>query len=368
MSGAKTFHVYDFLNAATTDSARIKACMERDAIQKGGATVVFDRKDWLIDEAILLPANTTVILDGCAVIQKDFVYDNVFRGDNLIPDPADLPGVPLRVSQTENIRILGKNGAKIIGCDRNRRAFHPVLKTEQEMTGDFWGWRAFQICLSRCDGFEIGGLELLQTRSWAMSFDFCSGGHIHDIRIESNVKNGDGIDFRVGCHHCRVENITGFTSDDTVACTALSRERLSYPHKNYLYPLEPFFPLWDGTDPRALDIHDIHISGIYTGGFHHGVICLAARGLQVYNIRIEEIRETAPGHREAAVKLYTGYADGYLDGDLHHIEIRGVHASISDYAVLCNTVVKAVTVADVHQYDGAKTKLQFSDQTGVTIL
>ena len=35
------------------------------------------------------------------------------------------------------------------------------------------------------------------------------------------VKNSDGVDIRVGCHDILIENISGFTEDDTVALTAL---------------------------------------------------------------------------------------------------------------------------------------------------
>lgn len=52
-----------------------------------------------------------------------------------------------RVDKLQQITIIGKNGARIVGCDVNRKGYHPVLNETQEMVGDFWGWRTLQISL-----------------------------------------------------------------------------------------------------------------------------------------------------------------------------------------------------------------------------
>src|SRR5574344_1171658 len=76
----------------------------------------------------------------------------------------------------------------------------------------------------------------------AAKFNVC----VDSINIESDVKNGDGIDLRAGCHHFRIWNITGNTSDDTVACTALFHSQKQFPFKKYLYPLEPMISIFNG--------------------------------------------------------------------------------------------------------------------------
>ena len=150
---------------------------------------------------------------------------------------------------------------------------------------------------SFCDGFELSGLKLRQTMCWAICFDHCQRCYVHDIDIRSDVKNGDGINFRSGCHDCKVENITGYTLDDTVACTALaSGKRGSYPSKNYLYPSQPYGSM--GKEYNR-DIHNIEIRNIMTDGFNHGVICLAARGNKVYNVEIENVHEEKAGNYKA---------------------------------------------------------------------
>lgn len=326
------FYVMDYISDVACDSEAIDACLGK-AKETGGETqIVFSGKDFFIDRAICIPSDTEILIDGCSVQQRNYVYDNIFRGDNLLIDDSNPYGAPLDVLPLKNIKITGKNGARLIGPSKNRVSYHKVLKEYQPMVGDFWGYRTHMISLSFCEGFEISGLSLSQTMGWAVSFDACSEGSVHDIDIRSDVKNGDGIDFRSGCHHCKAENITGFTSDDTVACTALSRGSRfeQYPAKNYLVPSEPYNASHTEIDGS---IHDIEIKNIKTGGYHHGAICLSAWGNKVYNISISDFYETDEGKRESTVKIYTGYGDEYKNGDIHHVKLDNIHSRIAKYAV-----------------------------------
>lgn len=329
-----------------TDSEAIRCCLEEAKKASPDRTIVFDGKDYYIDEAICLPSNTHVIVDGCTIKQNDRVYDNIFRGDNLTVDPENPNGYVLDIQPQRNIRIEGRNGAKLIGTDVPRRGYHPVLKEEQDMIGDFWGWRTLMISLNYCDGFEISGLELSQTMNWAVCFGWCCNGYVHDMTIYSHVKNGDGIDFRSGCHHCKVENIYGYTSDDTVACTALYNGVITYPDRNYLYPIHPAAACMDALNR---DIHHIEIRNIFTGGSCHGVICLAAFGNQVHDILIDTFEETDEGGRESIVKIYTAYGDGYNSGDLHDITVKNICSQKAQYAVQILADVKNVTTENIIQ-------------------
>lgn len=326
----KTFYIKDYICGAKNDSEAIEACFA-EAARTGGDTVIFDGGDYLIDRAILVPSDTTVIVDNCTVKQNDLVFDNVFRGNNLIINGIDPYGVPIDVTPIHDIRIIGKGDAKIIGTDKPKVGYHPFFKEYQTMTGDFWGWRTHMFNFSFGVGIEISGLKLRQTAGWAISFDNCQECFVHDIDIHSSVKNGDGIDFRSGCNHCVVENITGFTSDDTVACTALSRGKIERPLPKYLSVSEPYNSSHIGIDTS---IHHIKINNILTGGYHHGVICLSAHGNKVYDIEISNVKETDEGGREATVKVYTGYGDGYNKGDIHDIKITDVVSEKAKYAVM----------------------------------
>ena len=345
----KTLYVSAFRTGDHFDDSAIAACLS-ERKKYGEATIIFDGPDYWISQAICLPSNTTVIIDGCAIRQIPEAFDNVFRGDNLEIDPENPWGRPLSCTPLENIRILGKNGAEILGPSRSRIGYHQNLDKYQEMVGDFWGWRCMAIALSRCRGFEVGGFRIAQTQNWAISFDLCCEGHVHDIEFCSNVKNGDGIDFRSGCHHCLVENITGTTSDDTVACTALFRPSDGKPNGKYLYSNEPARCVQDRTK-EEMDISHITIRNVRTGGRHHGIICLAANGCQVHHIHIENISEDPMGAaepwREATVKIYTGYGRDYTPGDLHHITVENVHGVYANNALYCNAQVENVALKNI---------------------
>ena len=356
------FFVKDYIQKGSSHSDAVERCMRaRKAVRKR-ETVVFSGQDFCLDRAVLIPSDTEIIIDGCTVTQENEVFDNIFRGDNLVIDPANPFGEPLEASTVENITIRAVNGGMIAGPEVRKKLFHPEFGEEQEAVGDFWGWRTFLICLSLCKGFEIAGLVIRRTNCWAMSFDGCSYGYIHDIDIVSECKNGDGIDFRAGCRHCRVKNITGYTSDDTVACTAQYSVYSPYPKGKYLYPLCPTRKLRSGS-PEECNIEDITIEGIYTGGRHHAVICLCSGGAQVSHVRIKDVKETAEGERECAVRIYTGYGNGYRDGDLHDISVDDVECSVSALGVYCNTKVSNVKLGRIkcNNKGGQKFKLDFPD-------
>lgn len=360
-------HVSDFRNGDQLDDSAIAACLS-ERKRYGEATIVFDGPDYWISRSICLPSDTAVIIDGCAIRQADETFDTVFRGDNLEIDPENPWGLPLSISPLKNIRILGKNGASIVGPEKNRIGFHRFFQREEEMVGDFWGWRALTVSLSRCTGFEIGNLRVEKTRSWAISFDLCAHGYIHDIEFRSDVKNGDGIDFRSGCRNCLVENITGVTSDDTVACTALFKNVPPVYDGKYLYPSEPTrFML--NRSKEEMDVSNITIRNVKTDGPHHGIICLAANGCQVHHIQIENVTEDPMGAsepwREATVKVYTGYGRDYNPGDLHHITAENIHGVYAENAFYCNTRVENVVLRHITHSAGRAIRLD--DPEGIAV-
>ena len=347
---SNVFYVKDFVREGISDSTAIANCfLSANAVKP--RTIVFDGRDYMIDEAIVLESDTHVIIDDCEIMQNDRVFDNVFRGSNVIVDPKEPNGYPLDVLDIENVKIEGRGNARITGTKVPRVGYHPGKNNYQRMNGDFWGWRTMMICFANGKGIEISGLSLTHTMCWAVTFEFCEEVYVHDLYIDARVKNGDGIDFRSGCHHCRVENISGYTADDTVACTALAKgARYTYPNKKSVYPMSVTGGLTRG---RSCDIHDVEIKGIKTGGMCHAIICLAACGNQVYNINISDVDEAPTGGRAATVSIYTGYGDGYNPGDLHDIYIDGVHATQARAAVEIRADVKNVQVKNIVNDDNS---------------
>ena len=272
------YKISDYRKSAANDDEAIELCI-KDCKTQNERTIIFDGGNYTISKAILIPSDTTLILDNCTIKQADYTVDNIIRGENIVPDPENPMSYPLECLPIENIKIIGKGNSVLSGPDKNKTAFHPALGEEQPVIGDFWGWRTLSDFLSNCKIFEISGLKFIKSRCWTLSFDMCRNGYIHDLNIDTgDIKNGDGIDIRSGCHNIEISNITGRTSDDSVACTALKCSgQKQYPFKNYLYPLEPSECINNISD-YARNISNIKISNVATGGKHHGIICLAANG------------------------------------------------------------------------------------------
>ncbi|WP_196002082.1 hypothetical protein [Clostridium sp. 1001271B_151109_B4] len=114
-----TVNFSDFVNEDLRDSEIINNILSfTSAFEK--RTIVID-EDIFIDKAILLPSNTTVIINNCTIKQNDEVFDNVFRGDNMKLSTWDLYYVPSEIEYNNNIKILGKGNARIEGCTVNKK-------------------------------------------------------------------------------------------------------------------------------------------------------------------------------------------------------------------------------------------------------
>ncbi|WP_291599326.1 glycosyl hydrolase family 28 protein [Bacteroides sp.] len=357
-------YLSDFIDSSKTDSQVIKDCLcfVEDYKWK---IVHFDVRNLLIDEAILLDANTTVLLENCTIKQLDYTFDNVFRGNNFIIDQEDPYGYPIQINRIENIRIIGDGVSTIIGPDKNRKIDHYVLG-EQEAIGDYYGWRTLQICFSMASNIEISGINFTKTRCWCISFDKCSYLKLHDLSIYSDCKNGDGIDLRSGCHHVEVYNITGNTSDDTIALSAVANiNKRVYPDGNKIYPMEPSSFMFSNIGKGDLDIHDVSIYNIRTTGLMHGLILLTANEHEIYNVEVSDfIEPMGGGKRESIIKLYTGYGTLSSANRIHDVTLSNIVSCNAKYALLCNTKCLNIYVSNLIQHNSFGKLFQLSDADG----
>jgi hypothetical protein len=369
----RAFYVYDFIDGVKTDSEVIKECLQFASIFDN-RTITFDRKDWHIDEAILIPANTTIIVDGVMIKQNNEVFDNVFRSDNFQIDSANPYGFPLSIQPLNNIKIIGKNGAKIEGPEINKKLVHPTYG-EQDATGDYWGWRTLQILLARVSGFEIAGLNYTKQRCYANLFDRCSYGYIHDLNITSTVKNGDGVNIRLGCHDIRVENIYGSTSDDLVAINSLSFGT-TYPYgTNYIYPITPGdYLIGQGETIEDRYIYNISVKNITlnTPYLSQGVAFLSRNHHKIYNIQLENIIDgNAIGTSDHLAMVGT-YANaynslGYNAGDLNKVRVNNVISNTAENAIAINDIVADFWINKVKQNRSDGAVISAVNMTGVTL-
>lgn len=209
---------------------------------------------WLLDSAILLPSNMTVILDNCTVQLSDRCRDKMFRSDNVgigIRNPewnynisiigigeVTLKGANNPRSTGDSSKTLSKDSEK--DKDRIKKSGgswqyditygSDAGKEGMKQTGD---WRNIMILMAYVDGFKLKNVNIEKTHAWAVSHERVLNADISDIRINNPggwqiidgkkqyFENRDGINLRHGCKNFRINNISGVTGDDFIAFSIL---------------------------------------------------------------------------------------------------------------------------------------------------
>lgn len=293
---------------------------------------------WIITESIILASNTTLFLNNSKLKMEDGVYDTIIRNEGIVVDESNPNGLALDLHRNSNIKIIGSgiDTAFIEGPDVPFSAPHPVNGGDTiPWVGDFYGWRTVSILFANCDKYEIGGFSMTKTTCWAISQEHgCENMYIHDIDFNTNVKNGDGIDFRKGCRNGRVENITGSCLDDVVACTALMKDDNNYPKGKYVFPVQVG---GSAHNPLGNNIENIQINNIRASSLCHVIICLAAGGATVQNISASNIEDNMARGAVNIVSVYTGYGEAAKMGDIKDIHMKNIISNNSAVALKINT-------------------------------
>jgi polygalacturonase len=328
-----------------SQTARIKNALAALKFQGGGTlelgldtVTVPNTNVWTITESVILASNTTLFLNNSKLKLADGIFDTIIRNEGIVVDKSNPNGFALELCRNSNIKIIGSgiDTASIEGPDIPFTAPHPVLGGEPSpWTGDFYGWRTVSILLANCKNYEIGGFSMSKTTCWAISQEHgCEDMYIHDIDFNTNVKNGDGIDFRKGCRDGRVENITGSCGDDVVACTAVLGSSNRKPKKEKAYPMQV-----GGRTKSSLGntIENIEIKNIHASSPHHVIICLVAGGATMRNISASNIEDNMTQSAVNIVSVYTGYGETAQMGDIKDIHMKNIISNNSPVALKINT-------------------------------
>jgi polygalacturonase len=343
----------------SSDSDRIEAAIA-EAVQTGERSIEIPRMNklskkplWLIDRAILLPSDFTLILRACTIRLAPGTQDNIIRNAGTIKEP---------MQGNTNIHILGIGNPILSG---GRRAhFDPP--------GDRSGWRTIGVLLCGVQYFTIDGLTLEETQAWGVSVENgCANGRISNIAFKDSNKmpNQDGVDVRKGCHDIIIENITGAVGDDAVALTGLrndkartnSSSRTMQVGGNYARPND--------------DIYNIIIRNVQakcTGG--HGIVRLLNQdGIKMYNIIVRDIIDSSSGKEprvQAAIRIgdtnYSSIRKSQM-GEMFNITVDTVMTR-GRTAVLIRGPLKDSVIRNINGFDGCTNLVQkIAPVEGVTI-
>ena len=294
------------------------------------------RDYWLLDSAVLLPENTTVILQNAKIKLSDRCRDNFFRTANCglgIEAPSPIRNVHIRgegvclLEGADHPRATGDstklqhapcphfpedicNIADWIPEERRtpeKVAFWDIhchsygTDAGKEGESQYGDWRGIGILFANTEDFSISGLRIKDSHGWAISVEACSGGRIEKIDFDArmhklidgtymNMENEDGIDIRNGCHHIVISDITGNTGDDVIALTAIASNSTYRPGGS----LRSTHVMHNDWSKREKDIHDIIIKNVIAHSYLCYVIRLLPAMASVYNVVIDGIIDTQP--------------------------------------------------------------------------
>jgi len=246
--------------------------------------------NWEICEAIRLPSDFTLILEEAHLRMADGVYSNMFVNEHHGTEIGNT------VDGTDrNIHIIGRKTAILDGG-----TYNGLSETTQLQNGLPPIWKNNLLLFTNVNGFRISGISCRNQRWWAFNFIYCRNGYLGnldfcacDIAIDENgneyrglirskyhevlVKNADGIDLRQGCRDILIENITGFTEDDSVALTALNGK------------MERTFAVAE----LPSDLCRVEIRNVRTAAFCSNVRLLNQGGIRLYDITIDGVYDTS---------------------------------------------------------------------------
>ena len=339
------------------------------------------RDYWLLDSAVLLPENTTVILQNAKIKLSDRCRDNFFRTANCglgIEDPSPIRNVHIRgegvclLEGADHPRATGDasklqhapcphfpedvcNIADWIPEERRtpeKLAFWDIhchsygTDAGKEGESQYGDWRGIGILFANTEDFSISGLRIKDSHGWAISVEACSGGRIEKIDFDArmhklidgmymNMENEDGIDIRNGCHHIVISDITGNTGDDVIALTAIASNSTYRPGGS----LRSTHIMHNDWSKREKDIHDIIIKNVIAHSYLCYVIRLLPAMASVYNVVIDGIIDTQPNQALNGGTLLLGCADAAY-GKNERDGMRNITVS----NVICNSR-RAVIIA-----------------------
>jgi hypothetical protein len=339
------------------------------------------RDYWLLDSAVLLPENTTVILQNAKIKLSDRCRDNFFRTANCglgIEDPSPIRNVHIRgegvclLEGADHPRATGDssklqhapcphfpedicNIADWVPEERRtpeKLAFWDIhchsygTDAGKEGESQYGDWRGIGILFANTEDFSISGLRIKDSHGWAISVEACSGGRIEKIDFDArmhklidgtymNMENEDGIDIRNGCHHIVISDITGNTGDDVIALTAIASNSTYRPGGS----LRSTHVMHNDWSKREKDIHDIIIKNVIAHSYLCYVIRLLPAMASVYNVVIDGIIDTQPNQLNYGGTLLLGCADAAY-GKNERDGMRNITVS----NVICNSR-RAVNIA-----------------------
>lgn len=341
---------------ALDGSAHITALIG-EAVKNGSRTATVSGA-WEINTAVRIPSDFTLILENCHLRMADGVYENMFVNEHHGTD------IGRTAEGTDrNISVIGRGTAILDGGKYNGLSEKTQMKDGLPPI-----WKNNLVLFTNVDGFKIADISCRNQRWWALNFVYCAHGYLgnldfcaSDIGIDENgsvyhglirskysevlVKNADGIDLRQGCHDIVIENVTGFTEDDTIALTGLNGA------------LEQAFSVAD----LPSDICNVEIRNVASAAYCTNVRLLNQGGVKLHDITIDgvyDMSKDSPYMDRGRYGVRVG--DTHMYGSRHatadetyNITIRNVRSRGSHVLALAGEM-RNLVMENIEAFDGAE--------------
>lgn len=386
-----------------TDSDRIQAAIEA-ATGTTNRVVVPARNAngtnvWLLDRAILLPSDMTLVLDDCTIQLADTCIDNIIRSDNVGEGGTS-------VAWNHDIRIIGRGNAVLRGAANPRSTgecktlsltsdFDSPTGRGKETYGTDAGrdgvaqqgdWRNHGILMAYVDGFELTDVTISNAHCWAVTHERVRNARLARIRIdnppritvdgvERYVANRDGINLRQGCKHFRIDDVSGESGDDFIAMTLLPASRLG-DGEDEGGRLSAATATDPGYTPGDDDIEHVTITNVDCTTKNHGIAMRTIDQARIRDVRVDGLitrgNPQVPSHQTAVLFGGRGYGAPSPAGaisDVHIMNMIGDNRSalIHVEALISNcTFMNGIYsgpgeyVVSYHDFDDATPKYQTS--------
>lgn len=391
----------------------IKACKNGEFMLPSRAEIVKDGRDyWLLDRAVLIPENTTILLHNCKIKLSDNCRDNFFRSANCglgINNPEIIRNIHIKgeglcvLEGADHPRSTG-DSSKVLAFPCPKRPedlcrLADWVAAERKSLGktSFWDehshsygtdagkkgesqrgdWRNIGILFANAENWSIENLRLVDFHGWGISLEACAYGSIKNIDFDAcmakeidgllhNIENQDGIDLRNGCHDIMISDITGGTGDDLIALTAIAGPEEYLPGGS----LGSTHVLHNDWTRRDKNIHNVLIRNVK--GYSKGGICFHIRLLavetKIWNVVIDGVIDTSPEGFYSGGVLLLGEQDGAYGSNrpdsISRITVSNMLCDSSN-AILVNGYVANSVISNVMNNNPAASAIRVCREGGL---
>ncbi|MCK3686299.1 glycosyl hydrolase family 28 protein [Maribellus sp. YY47] len=330
-----------------SDIERIQAAVDLAAKTTGKVVIPYENSNgsqvWLLDSAIVLPGNITVLLENCVLQLSDQCRDNMFRSNNV--------GIGITDSEwVRNINIIGIGDVYLKGAAHPRSTGDSgrtlTLDPEEERKSGNWrvsfgtdagkegvkqkgDWRNIMILMAYVDGFKLKNVTIENAQAWAVSFERTLNADISDIRFNCPefqkingkdvfIANRDGIDLRHGCKNFRIDNISGVTGDDFIALSTLGLYA-EHPEGGTVNSTMVTSRAWRGPEDNT---ENIYITNIVCKSSTRAIAIRANDVASINNVYLNGI--ISEGGFNAMLVGGRGYGKNSLPGNINNIHAMNI--------------------------------------------